>query len=116
MEDNEEEPSSRPTLPLLGPEPAKPIAKVDSSENLETDCIGETQPNPEMTIENELQRFLGCKILEKDQNITAFEWWKCDEQFYRRLGNTARKYLAMPASLVSSERVFGLCGNLVNKK
>lgn len=79
-------------------------------------CIGESKPNQEITIENEFQRYLGCKILEKDKNLTVLEWWRSHEQFYPLIKNIARKYLSVPASSVSSERVFSLCGNLVNKK
>lgn len=77
---------------------------------------GESKPNEEKAIEIEFQRYLGCKILEKDRNLTVLEWWRSHEQFYPLIKNIARKYLSVPAFSVSSERVFSLCGNLVNKK
>jgi hypothetical protein len=138
-EDNKDDPVAEdPPLPNMpGPEPEKQaVTEMDLSNDAETDepelkklksadtedwlsdivCIGETQPNPEMAIENEIQKYLGCRILGKDQNLTVLEWWKLYEQFYPRLRNIAMKYLSIPASSVSSERVFSLCGNLVNKK
>lgn len=69
-----------------------------------------------MAAESEIQRYFGSKNLEKEHNLTVLEWWKENEQFYPRLYPIAKKYLAVPASSVSSERVFSLCGQIVNKK
>lgn len=134
-EDNRNRTNAEPPLPTI-PEQAelepKPTAEGETEpeepqikklKSADTEdwlsdivCIGESKPNQEITIENEFQRYLGCKILEKDKNLTVLEWWRSHEQFYPLIKNIARKYLSVPASSVSIERVFSLCGNLVNKK
>ncbi|XP_062615878.1 E3 SUMO-protein ligase ZBED1-like [Saccostrea cucullata] len=119
-----------PALPMLQSEPEeiesesqtdepqiKKLKSADTEDWLaDIVCTRESQPNPELALENEIQRYLGCKILEKDQGLTVLKWWQSHEQFYPRLMNTAKKYLCVPASSVSSERVFSLCGNIVKKK
>lgn len=96
---------------------AKRVKSADTEDWLEDIvCTGETIPNQEMAAESEIQRYFGSKNLEKDHNLTVLEWWKENEQFYPRLYPIAKKYLAVPASSVSSERVFSLCGQIVNKK
>lgn len=71
-----------------------------------------------MIIENEFEslRYLHvvCKILDtcKDKKLNVLELWKCHEQFYLKLRIIARTYLAVPVHL-SPERVFSLCGNVV---
>ena len=44
------------------------------------------------------------------------EWWKQKEGSFPNLAALARKYLAIPASSVSAERIFSLAGNLISKK
>ena len=45
------------------------------------------------------------------------KWWATNQHSYPRcMSHLARKYLAIPASSVPSERIFSLTGNLVNKK
>jgi hypothetical protein len=38
------------------------------------------------------------------------------EHFYPEIHKLAKKYLSLRGSSVSSERVFSLCGQIVNKK
>ncbi|KAL3869001.1 hypothetical protein ACJMK2_041739 [Sinanodonta woodiana] len=51
-----------------------------------------------------------------DTNLTMLHWRKQNCQFYPHLSLLAKKYLSIPASSVSSERVFSLAGHLVSKK
>ena len=99
-------------------EPApKKLKSVDTDDWLEDIvCTGETKSNPAKAIDIEIERYLASKVLEKDHTLTILEWWKTYEHFYPRIHNIAKKYLSLPGSSVSSERVFSLCGQLVNKK
>ena len=54
-------------------------------------------------------------------NWSTSNWWnsanrKIHEHFYPRISNVSKKYLSVPVSFVSSERVFSICGLIVNKK
>ena len=43
-------------------------------------------------------------------------WWKNYEHKNSKLARLAKKYLCILASSVSSERIFSLAGNIINKK
>ena len=64
-------------------------------------------------------------IVETDQylkeknvprSVFALDWWKGEDQQYRKLSILAKKYLAIPATSVPSERVFSKAGELVLPK
>lgn len=42
------------------------------------------------------------------------EWWKTHENIFPKLSKLAKKYLAVPGTSVSSERLFSDAGNLIN--
>lgn len=56
----------------------------------------------------------------KEKNIPrsgdAIEWWKNKTGQYRKMAVLAKKYLAIPATSVPSERVFSKAGELVSAK
>ena len=99
-------------------EPApKTLKSVDIDDWLENIvCTGETKSNHAKAIDIEIERCLASKVLEKDHTLTILEWWKTYEHFYPRIHKLAKKYLSLPGSSVSSERVFSLCGQILNKK
>ncbi|WAR00525.1 TRA1-like protein [Mya arenaria] len=61
---------------------------------------------------------MDCYLSEPsvDPRYPALSWWKQNESKYPKLSILAKKYLAIPASSVSSERIFSLTGNLISKK
>lgn len=68
----------------------------------------------ERTEEDELFKYLG----EKDigHNADPLKWWRDNESRYPKIAAIAKKYLAVPATSTSSERVFSTAGNIVNAK
>lgn len=68
--------------------------------------------SPVEQAEKELQSYLS----EPPSTELPLKWWKENELKYPKLSVVAKKYLAIPASSVSSERVFSLTGNIINKK
>ena len=64
----------------------------------------------------EVERYISCKVGASDEGLTVLQWWKKNEFFFPNLSILAKRYLCVPASSVSSERVFSLAGELVNKK
>lgn len=49
-------------------------------------------------------------------NHCPFSWWKNNAEKFSRFVPLARKYLAIPATSTSSERVFSTAGNIVSNK
>ena len=78
-------------------------------------CTGESMDLGNAS-EHEIERYIGCQIEEIDHNLTVLEWWKKNSAFFPRLSVLAKKFLAIHASSVSSERVFSLGGQIVSKK
>jgi len=52
---------------------------------------------------------------EKPVSGDPLSWWKENESKYPRISKLARRYLAVPATSVPSERIFSSAGLLVNK-
>lgn len=77
-------------------------------------CTGHTKKSTSEIIHLEVSRYFGAA--QSHQELTILQWWKKNGIFYPRLSILARKYLAVPASSVPSERIFSLAGQLVNKK
>lgn len=48
-------------------------------------------------------------------NVDVLEWWAANQARFPRLAVVARKYLAVPATSVLSERQFSAAGRLVSK-
>ncbi len=60
----------------------------------------------------EIQRYSS----EPNDTDDPLDWWKANSFRYPLLSHLARKYLAIPATSVPSERVFSAAGHVVNKK
>ena len=65
-----------------------------------------------------------CGMIKKDmmpisttdgEGFREWEWWKVNERRFPRLANVARRYLCIPDTSVSSERVFSAAGLTVNR-
>ena len=51
-----------------------------------------------------------------DINTNPLQWWKLNGGRYPRLTILALKYLGIPATSVSSERVFSKAGEIVSRR
>lgn len=70
--------------------------------------------NIEMSSDNEFYQY----ISEKQQNAETdpLAWWKVNAHRYPVLSNFARRYLQIPATSASSERLFSTFGNIYSQK
>ncbi|XP_062618085.1 E3 SUMO-protein ligase ZBED1-like [Saccostrea cucullata] len=78
-------------------------------EYYETDC----EIVAPATIEDEIKLYVSEKIVNTKSN--PFIWWKKNTETYKKLSMLARKLLCIPATSVSSERVFSTAGGTVTK-
>ena len=102
----------------------RPTKKLKSDENNNREvkssgwlddiiCTGTSQQKTQEELaRNELDLFMAEKATASD----PLEWWKNRQYLYPRISRIAKKILCVPSSSVSSERVFSLAGNVVNKK
>lgn len=51
-----------------------------------------------------------------DPHTNPLEWWNCNSKSYPHLAIAARKYLAIPATSTSSERLFSYAGMVITSK
>ena len=47
------------------------------------------------------------------RNIDIISWWKCNTARFRLLSLAAKKFLAVPVTQTTSERLFPLSGNTI---
>ena len=72
--------------------------------------------------ELELVRYLREKPVlvnfsdSEEDNTDPLEWWKDNSYRYKGLSTLVAKYLYVPATSVSSERVFSCTKNIINSK
>ena len=74
---------------------------------------------PEEKAKLELQRYSSDVITNQfdfNGHLDPLQWWKLNAAHYPTVSVLARKYLAIPAIPVPSERAFSLTGHLVNEK
>ncbi|XP_070404795.1 E3 SUMO-protein ligase ZBED1 isoform X1 [Nothobranchius furzeri] len=60
----------------------------------------------------ELQGYLQAGTLDTEEDPLG--WWKPSQNLFPRLSILAKKYLCIPATRASSERVFSTGGHVVN--
>ena len=61
--------------------------------------------------ENELEAYLKCEDLDSEED--HLQWWNLNQKKYPTVAHIARKYLCIPATSSSSERVFSTGGNII---
>ncbi|XP_053374207.1 E3 SUMO-protein ligase ZBED1-like [Mercenaria mercenaria] len=96
---------------------AKKIKCSDMDEWFDDVMVTRVEKTPvSAVIEQEIERYLASNRDADDSKLSLLQWWEKNQYVYPRLAVLAKKYLAIPASSVPSERVFSLAGSLVNKK
>lgn len=66
-------------------------------------------------MEIEISSYLAM-VRPKRSDVDILKWWKDNEQVLPLLSREARKFLCIPASSTSSERMFSAAGNIVTAK
>ena len=97
-------------------EPPNKIVKLEEVHDqswLDDIIYSQDEELPGNFVESEVNRYFS-EIAER--KTSPLSWWKERQNSYPILAQLARKYLAIPASSVPSERIFSLAGNLVTKK
>ena len=91
-------------------EPSSKKRKIDEDDWL-SDIIGAGGKEVDDQNQDEVHSY--DSELASNSNLS---WWKNHEHKNSKLARLAKKYLCIPASSVSSERIFSLAGNIINKK
>ncbi|XP_063216906.1 zinc finger BED domain-containing protein 4-like [Bacillus rossius redtenbacheri] len=65
-------------------------------------------------VENELTIYLGENVIPRSSD--PLMWWQQNQSRFPALARVARKYLAIPATQVESERLFRSAGNTVTSR
>lgn len=63
------------------------------------------------TIKEEVASYKTASSIPEDGDPLA--WWNSNECKYHHIATKARRYIAVPATLVPSERVFSTAGDIV---
>jgi len=77
------------------------------------EIFGKREKTEQISINDEFKAYLSISF---DSNSDPIIWWKISENRFPRLSRLAQKYLSIPSTSVSSERLFSTAGNLITKK
>ena len=100
-----------------GPPPEKKHKDDDSSWLDDVIYMGEEPPKPLDQDMEEMERYgVEGQLSPGGSAGNDLDWWKVHAPLHPNLARLAKKFLAIPASSVSSERIFSLAGNIVTKK
>ncbi|XP_060767673.1 E3 SUMO-protein ligase ZBED1-like [Neoarius graeffei] len=103
-------PSTEKEPPSSVSPPQKKTAMSELFGDLYTD---EQHTKPlSLTIEMEISLYRAADSLHVDAD--PFQWWKLNQFKFPHLSKHAQKYLCVPGTSVSSERVFSTAGDIVN--
>ncbi|GJJ67751.1 hypothetical protein EMPS_00097 [Entomortierella parvispora] len=95
--------------------PSNPVEAISHKDSvfayLETD--EDRIPTP-VTARDEATRYFARP--RERAIVDPFHWWRENKDEYPLMAQLARKYLAMPATSVASERMFSFAGNTVTDK
>ena len=93
---------------------AEPVAKK-SAISVIASFLGSEITNIESADQHfdEFQSYLSCRISDV---VNPLEWWSVNRRKYPMLAKLARRYLAIQATSVPSERLFSAAGNTITKK
>ena len=64
---------------------------------------------------SEFMRYLNATETVDDCGGSSLAWWRKNATVFPRCAKLARRYLAIPASSVQSERLFSATGRLISK-
>jgi hypothetical protein len=67
----------------------------------------------EISITNGFKSYINVSY---SHNCDLLYWWQNNEKEFPILSKLAKKYLSIPSTSVSSERIFSSAGNLISKK
>ncbi|KAK0141200.1 Zinc finger BED domain-containing protein 1 [Merluccius polli] len=99
-----------------GTEDADPCKKrkkgLGSFFKVTTDKAAGYPPQEDQVIALEIQSYLQVETLDPEKD--PLTWWRDAKAIYPRLSKLARKYLCIPATSSSSERVFSTSGHIVS--
>jgi hypothetical protein len=75
------------------------------------DKVAGPPPQQDQAIALEIQSYFHTETLDPEED--PLTWWRDAKRMYPRLSHLAWKYLCIPATSSSSERVFSTSGNIV---
>lgn len=98
---------------MLHTSPSPSTCNTDSTQSA-LDILFKTSAIDSTSVAGEFEKYLSEPSIS--HNHCPFEWWKNHADKFSRFVPLARKYLAIPATSTSSERVFSTAGNIVSNK
>ncbi|KAK0143585.1 Zinc finger BED domain-containing protein 1 [Merluccius polli] len=72
----------------------------------------QTEKSSRQIAQAEMVKYKDTDSLTLDGN--ALDWWRCHQSEFPLIANLAKKYLCIPGTSVSSERVFSTAGDIVH--
>ena len=103
----------RDALLALNKSSAKAIRPVTPSPLSAAFGSGRSDTSSTPSLDTELDNYFAATTIELHE--CPLKWWRENEKSYPTIKHLARKYLCIPASTASSERMFSITGILVNK-
>lgn len=88
-----------------------PMKKMTLAAFFKKNVVSTPSQSEAEKIETELKSYLLTPGVDPDTN--PLEWWKRHQPNFPRLSVLAKKYLSIPATSASSERVFSVGGGIV---